>query len=751
MTATSTLTDASLLRPGSLGIALVVADDAGAREPACDELSRRGWRVIEADSLDSAASLCGEITVDVMLVAAGLLEAGTGWPFARGARPIPVVAWLDLPDEISVLRLMRAGAAEFFVANASTWSLLSARLLAVARSARLSSDLEESRQRLARVQRLARLGTWEWDLASRWVWLSNQASQVAALPEGAHGLPEAQVWSRFEAEDQRRIRALFQTANERRGALSFEAPLKRSDGRLCVVQIEAEVEFDELDRPARVRGVVMDVTQRRAAETRIRELASSDLLTGLANRRQFGEVVMQSINQARAQGRGVGVIFLGLDRFKPINDTLGHYIGDQLLREVALRLRRWARARIPRALAQDSAWPGALAGNLDGVSRFGSDEFAMLMLPITDQEGFEALAHDLLETLRVPYSLLGNEIFITASIGLACYPLDGADADTLLRKADIAMVAVKSSGRNGVMRFSEALSPASAGQVRLETDLNRAIERRELVLHYQPKVDVRSGRIVGAEALIRWQRGAELLPPAQFISLAEESGLIVPITEWAVREVCRQLRAWRSQGVAPVPVAVNVSGRHLQRANLTDPVRAALAEFGVPAGWLELELTETVLMQNLEAGLPLLHSLKELGVRLAVDDFGTGYSSLAYLKRLPLHALKVDRSFVREIEGSADSAAIVAAIIAMAESLRLDVVAEGVETRSQMRLLHAQGCSLMQGFHFSAAVTAEAFAELLAGPAMRSDWIAPLRIVPGAPIKAASPSSHAAMPRISPP
>ncbi len=727
------LSDQAAAAGSSTAIVLVVDRSAALRVRVSAVLGQRGWRVIEAVDLEQAAELCREITVDVVLLELELLGSnGLAHCLPEGGKgnPIPVVALIRRASELAVTLAARAGAVDFFVVGRNHWPLLSARLRAVLRKAKLREELVAGRQRLSKIQRLARLGTWDWDIGRRWVWLSSQACAIAGLPEREQGLSEGFVWSRFEPEDRARIVELFESAAERHGALSFEVPLARSDGRLCVIQVEAEVEYDELDRPWRVQGVLLDVTQRRQAEARIHELRCSDMLTGLANRRQFRELLGGTIAAAREQGCGVGVIFLGLDRFKQINDTLGHHIGDQLLREVAQRLKRWVRNQVSTAVGM-AGGPGLarlLAASVDGVARFGGDEFSVLALPVDDPVLFENQARELLAEVCGAYSFLGHEIFVTASAGLASYPRDGADADTVLRKADIAMVAVKASGRNGLLRFSEALKPASAERVRLETGLNRAIERAELVLHYQPKVDVASGQIVGAEALIRWQRGTQLLPPSEFIALAEESGLIVPMTEWAVRDVCRQITEWRAAGLAPVPVAVNVSGRHLQRANLTEPVRSALAEFGVTAALLELELTETVLMQNLAVGLPLLHSLKELGVRLAIDDFGTGYSSLAYLKRLPIDALKIDRSFVRDLEAGADNAAIVAAIIAMASSLRLSVVAEGVETRGQMALLHAQGCSRMQGFFFAPAVPAQKFAELLARPAPRPEWLAAPRV-----------------------
>jgi predicted signal transduction protein with EAL and GGDEF domain len=470
--------------------------------------------------------------------------------------------------------------------------------------------------------------------------------------------------------------------------------------------------------------VVQDITERKQAEDQIRQLANFDSLTGLPNRRFFRDQLAASIERARASEGLVAVLFIDVDRFKQANDTLGHEIGDQLLREVAKRLFQTVRGSdtVARSEGADGKGGAAARGQTHSVARLGGDEFTVLLTDITGPEDVARVVERLLEAIRQPIHCGSQELFVTASIGVSLFPNHGDDVDSLIRMADIAMYVVKDSGRNGWQMFDDAMNAATAQRWRLETSLHRALERNELVLHYQPKVDAETGAIVGAEALMRWQRDGELVPPAQFIAVAEESGLIVPITEWAIDEVCRRLLSWSESGVQPIPVSINISSRHIQRASLIEPVQRALATSGLSAELLELELTETVLMQNIEAALPLLQALKRLGVSISIDDFGTGYSSLSYLKRLPIDTLKIDRSFVRELESSNDDAAIVAAIIAMGRSLNLRVVAEGVETRYQMQRLHEQGCRLMQGWLFAKAVDADAFLELLRVRGTGSDW-----------------------------
>ncbi len=734
-------------------LVLLVDDDPVARLLTASALAERQWRVIEADGGASALELYANNQPDVVVLDALMPDIDGFITCERlrrlsGGEHVPILMLTGLDDETSIARAYEAGATDFFVKSTTQWTLLSERLRYMIRASRMREELAESRAKLSKAQRIARLGSWEWDIGARWVKLSEECFAIAGLPQQEDGLADWFVWSRVVEDERARIEMLFREALAGSGQMNFECRIARPTGQIKVVQIEGEVDRDEAGRAKAVHGVIQDITERKQAEDQIRQLANYDSLTGLPNRRFFRDQFQAALERARSSGSAVGVLFIDLDRFKQINDTLGHQVGDQLLREVAKRLYQCVRendtvargaeatgalrnGRPPsigsatRSLAAGSQTAPAAAasgGTTNSVARLGGDEFTILLTDLAEPGAIEAVALRLLETMRRPFSFSGHELFVTASMGVATYPIDGGDVDTLLRKADIAMYAVKDSGRNGVMRFSSAMNTATAERWRLETALHRALEREELVMYYQPKVNVIDGSIVGAEALMRWKRGGELVPPGEFITVAEESGLIVPITEWAVREVCKQMVAWAEDGMPPMPVSINISGRHIQRANLVEPVQAALAGFRLDARLLELELTETVLMQNLGHALPLLQALKELGVAISVDDFGTGYSSLSYLKKLPIDTLKIDRSFVRELETSGDNAAIVAAIIAMSKSLKLRVVAEGVETQGQMTRLFDQGCQLMQGFLFSPAVPGGDFHGLIRNAAGRQHW-----------------------------
>jgi len=457
------------------------------------------------------------------------------------------------------------------------------------------------------------------------------------------------------------------------------------------------------------------------------KLANFDVLTGLPNRRHFQEILGAELERARSRGTQVALLLVGINRFRQINDSLGTRAGDQLLQEISRRLQE-ALLRADRSdggrehsLETCHAEEGVHTPGQPRVARYGGDEFAVLLQGVRSEGELERLGAYALEAFQQPFLAGEQELFMTASIGAVVCPGDGDQVDGLLGRADLAMREVEELGGSGCVRYAHRMNTTRRAHWKLEADLHRAIELHQLRLMYQPKIDVTTGMVVGAEALMRWQRGEELVSPSDFIPAAEDSGLIVPITEWAVAEACRQLDAWDRAGLRRIPVSVNISGHHLQRGNLIAPVKAALLEYQIPPGLLEFEITETAMMRNLDVVLPQLQALKALGVALSIDDFGTGYSSLAYLKRLPIDTLKIDRTFVGELESSRDSAALVAAILAMGQGLRLNVVAEGVETQAQMRRLADQGCRLMQGFLFSHPVSTSDFERLVTQGA-QGDW-----------------------------
>ena len=443
----------------------------------------------------------------------------------------------------------------------------------------------------------------------------------------------------------------------------------------------------------------------------VRTLAYYDSLTGLRNRASYRERLGQALAAGQRERRRVAAFFIDLDGFGRINDSLGHDLGDELLRQVALRLRHCC-------ASGDDPGPGGRRGE---VARMGGDEFTVLLPAMDDPEEAVALARRILTTFAPHFSLGSHEVFVTASIGIAVSPDDGEDGETLLAHADAAMYEAKNQGGNGYQLYSRSMHTSALQRLTLENDLRRALERQELVLHYQPIVDAHTGVIVGAEALVRWRHPTlGLLLPGEFIAIAEENGLIVPVGTWVLQTACAQNRAWQRAGLPPIRVVVNLSSRQLRQGTLTDVVGAALESSGLEPRWLGLELTESMLMERQHEGVAALQALRAMGLRLSIDDFGTGYSSLSYLKHFPVDTLKIDRCFVRDLTTVPDDAAITSAIIAMAHALDLRVVAEGVETEEHLTFLRSHGCDEVQGHLFGRAVAAERFADWLARPRVGS-------------------------------
>jgi diguanylate cyclase (GGDEF)-like protein/PAS domain S-box-containing protein len=426
-----------------------------------------------------------------------------------------------------------------------------------------------------------------------------------------------------------------------------------------------------------------DVTQRKATEKQLEYQAYYDALTGLPNRLLFRDRVINAIAHARRNRRGVAVMYLDLDHFKLVNDTLGHSLGDGLLSEVAARLQSCVRAS-------------------DTISRLGGDEFTILLIDTSSSESIAGVARKILQSLSHPFRVEGHELFVTASIGISMFPADGDEAETLLRTADSAMYRAKELGRNQAQMFTASMNERYGRRLALEQSLHHALERNELVVHYQPIFDRNRKKIVSLEALVRWnhpERG--LVQPVEFIALAEETGLIVPIGEWVLRRVCHDMRGWRHAGLPPIRVGINISAPQFQQLSFARVVAAIVQEYACDPALLELEITETVAVQNIEATMNTMRELKEIGIRIAIDDFGTGHSSLVYLKRFPIDTVKIDRAFAREVTTDESAAAIVVYVINLAHTLRMSVVAEGVETEEQWAFLRLNACDQMQGFLFS--------------------------------------------------
>jgi predicted signal transduction protein with EAL and GGDEF domain/CheY-like chemotaxis protein len=718
---------------------LLVDDDEVNLMLTAIALRERGFEVTEvADGASALARL--DTQAPDMVVLDALMPGMDGFATCQALRQragyaqLPVLMLTGLDDDASIERAYRAGATDFFV-KSTQWSLLAGRLRYMLRASRTRVELERSKFKLARAQDLARMGSFDWrrGTALGTLWLSPEALRVLGRNPGDR--LEVRSLLRMVGRGQRRglLRMLAEVVAHN-AVLATDVSVTLFDGRARIIHVEAEAEFEH-GHGIGYTGVFQDVTDRRVAEDRIRHLANFDALTGLPNRRQLIWRTERALEQARRLNHNAALLLIDLDRFKNVNDTLGHAAGDELLMEVARRLRSCVRH-------SEQVMEGALeaAGSrshrtLEAVGRLGGDEFVALLPEVGDEADAQRVAQRILESLHDPVFVAGQECFVTASVGIAMFPRDGLNLVDLMRNSDVAMYAAKSAGRNAATVYSPHLGGRGRDKIELESHLHKAIERNEMVLHYQPKIDVRGARMVGAEALMRWQRGNVLVPPGDFIPLAEETGLIVPLSEWAVKEAARQARIWQQSFGFADSIAVNLPSRLFERSDLVENIHQSVSAYGVPHKAILLEITENNLMKDLHNVSLSLHRLNEIGVEISIDDFGTGYSSLAYLTTLPISELKIDRSFVRDLGITPQSSAVVSAIIALARSLGLRVIAEGVENLRQMEVLHRLGCGVMQGFLFSKPLPPDELEQWLQQTVLprKAPWIGAVSDEPGGP------------------
>jgi len=681
---------------------LVIDDDDVARLLTVSSLEELGFDITEADCGERGLAMFRTQPPDLVLLDA-LMPGLDGFETCKqlralpGGEHVPVLMLTGLDDEGSICRAYEAGATDFFV-KSDHRTLLVQRIRYLLRANRTRNELARSRAKEARAQRIARLGHWEWDLAERRCVASEECFRLVGLPPSHSAIAQKQFFDYLHVDDREWVGAVLASTVSEGSMSQVECRLVSVDNTVRTVHLEFEAERGIDGCVSRVYGVVQDISDRKQTEEQIRMLANYDSLTGLPNRNLFCEQFAVAVDCARHSDSPVALLVVDIDNFKQINDTLGHAAGDQLLMEVGMRLNQSIRDH------------GTKTASTDMVARLGGDEFGIMLTRLPNRNSAETVARQVLSDLRKPMRLAGQECISSASIGVAAFPNDGDDAGTLLRFADIAKNAAKANGRNALQVYKPGLNVASKDRLALEHALHKALEHKELVMHFQPQVDTRLGKIVGAEALMRWLRDGRMVQPGDFISIAEETGLIFSFGEWAINNVVGQNRAWVDAGFEPLPIAVNIPGAHFERGNFVELVTEILKRQRILPKYLELEITETSLMRNLVSTLPTLDALTAVGISLSVDDFGTGYSSLSYLRRLPIDTLKIDASFVRELQKGSDNEAIVAAIIAMAKSLNLRVIAEGVETHEQMCLLHAYGCHVMQGFYFSKPLPAADFA-----------------------------------------
>lgn len=692
-------------------LALVVDNERMTRRLVCEALEQSGLDVREAESGAQAIELFGSDRPDIVLVDVGMpgMDGLTTCAALRGmfgGSWIPILLMTGVDDAESVAKAYEQGATDFITKPANS-TILCHRVWYLLRGSSTLNALLKSETRLGLAQRIAKIGNWEWHPpTNRFIGSHESFRLIGMRPQDFGGTLEAFL-NTVHPDDRSQIETALKGMVTHRTACDIDIRLVLPTGADFSVNVQAEVVHDDRIKSYSIVGTIQDISERKRSEREIHRLANFDSLTGLPNRVLFKDRVTQALAHAKRYHTIFATLFLDLDRFKVINDTLGHNVGDLLLKSFADRLADSIRH-------SDSAGRDVASEPEQTLARLGGDEFTVLLTNLADVQDAGKVARRILDALAQPFSIEGREIFVTVSVGIAIYPADGESVDALLKNSDSAMYHAKEQGQNNYQFYSNSMNAAAGARLALEGELRHAIERNELVVYYQPKVDLRTAAIVGAEALVRWQHAQQgLLLPDAFMPAAIDTGLIREIDEWVIRTVCRQQCMWQEAGLSLVCVSVNVSNSLFHGNTLVAVVEESLRQTGLYARWLELELTESIVMRNVDASISMLRRLKEMGVQLAIDDFGTGYSSLSYLQRLPLDMVKIDQSFIRDIVTQAEPASIVRAIIAMSHSLDLEVLAEGVEEEAQRKVLLEQRCDHAQGYLFGRPMPEEEFATRL--------------------------------------
>lgn len=692
--------------PGKHPLVLVVDDDPGARRAIVRALRREGLAVAEAQGGEDALRQFQErpphlVLCDVQMPDRSGFEVCEEIRRMPGGAEIPIVMMTGLHDDASIRRAYDVGATDFLTKPIQP-PLLQHRLRYLLRASENVQALRRSEARLANAQRLARMGSWHLDIASGEFhitgsfteFIGNDSEEPCSIQDLAASVVEEDREMLLDA-----VKKCLRTGE----SVSLDHRIKRPDGALRVLQCQIHMTFDDEGEPLLLEGTSQDVTERRHTEDQVQFLAYHDELTGLGNRKLFEQRLFLALHDARRGGTPAGVLVIALNQFRRINESLGHSAGDLLLRSTADRLNGCIRDLGAVGIAIEDA----------SVARLAGDEFTVLLPRIGDPEVLDAVARALTESLTAPMQVQEHEVSLGISIGVAVFPNDGGDVATLLRNADAAMAHAKNEGRSTHQFYDESMNSVALKRLILESKLRRALEQNEFELYYQPKLDLETQRITGFEGLLRW-KDPELgmVMPGDFIPIAEETGLIVPIGDWVLRAACRQSVAWRDAGICAVPIAVNVSSMQFQRDDLAEHIAQIILEEGARPRDIGVEITESAVLHDPEGSIAQLAELRDLGIEIALDDFGTGYSSLSHLRNLPVDVVKIDRSFVKDVGTSDDDAALTASIVQMGLALGLRIVAEGVEERVQKDLLASWGCHEMQGYLFSPPIPAEAMERL---------------------------------------
>lgn len=688
-------------------VVLVVDDDPFERLMVRDGLEPVGFRIEEAtdgpQTLEVFRTLCPHIVLlDINMPGMGGIETCAALRNLPGGAQVPILMITGQDDMDSIARSYEAGASDFITKPIHA-PILAHRIRYMLRAGRAFHTLAKTTARLTQAQRIAQVGSWDWDPRTDALEITEQITCIFGMRSEHFPNTHAGLLALIHPEDRDLVQQSLHECIAKEQPFSLEYRITLPDGSHRFVHGQGALAHDESNHENSVTGTIQDISERKQAEEKIHFLAYYDSLTGLANRHLFKDRVTQALAYAQRHQAIVAILYMDLDRFKIVNDTLGHAMGDLLLQGVAERLKRCVRT-------SDSVARDADPDSQSCLARLGGDEFTVLLNYLHDPEDAGRVAQRIHQELAKPFQLDQHEVFMTVTIGIACFPADGSDLDALMKNADTAMYSAKSLSPNGYQFYSRSMNEQAEQRLTLEADLRHALDRDEFVLHFQPQLDLRTGAIVGAEALLRWNHPTMgVLFSDRFLSMTEDVGMGAALGEWVLRTACAEAKGWSAAGHPSIHLSVNLSDSQFHHSELTKTVAHVLATTKFPPDLLDIEFTETITIRNPERSVRVLQELRTIGVQLSLDDFGTGFSSLRHLQQYPINVLKIDQSFVRNIATNQRDALITRTVIEMAHILGLRALAEGVETQDQLDFLREHGCEEIQEFIVSQALPPDQF------------------------------------------
>lgn len=688
---------------------LTIDDDDMMRLMLHDILDREGFEVLNATNGSVGIEIIKTRRPDLVLLDVMMPEMD-GFDCLQAIRAIPGMELLPIvmltgADDIdSINRSFQSGATDF-IAKPISWPTLPHRLRYLLRASSALNQLEKSEAELRTAQKIALLGSWDWTVADdRMQWSDEVFKMLDVDPDDFQG-HRLDLYKKLQSADADKLHQIIESCLKNKHNFDLQLHIHHANGSDHVVLLRGEPVIAG-NTVTRIQGTIQNITERQRIEEQIRFLSYYDPLTGLPNRTLFKEILGQALTYCNRYSAVLSTLFISIDRFRRINETLGPSVGDRVLKMFADRLVTDVRDCDYVAVNADYD----MNMNETTISRLGGNEFTVFLSHIHDTRDSVKVAKRIVHIMEESFNIEEHEIFLGINIGIAVYPGDGIDEDSFIKNGEFAMSHAREQGLNTYQFFNKSLNVAAFHKLSMENNLRHAIERNELILYYQPKVNMREKRVIGCEALIRWQHpDFGLVTPSQFIPIAEDSGLIVDISNWVLETACKQMHLWQQQGLPSLVMAINVSANQFHQSGFVAQVENTLTRLDLAPQYLKLELTESILLENIEDALVSLREFHALGIHISIDDFGTGYSSLAYLKKLPISELKIDRSFIQDIPFNEDDMAITSAILALAKSLSLEVVAEGVEHEEQAAFLLQQGCEIAQGFLYSEPIPAVEF------------------------------------------